>query len=145
MRRLFLGLVVVVFLSGCAQDRSLAGRWTGKVSIDTSGQSEADQFSGDIAKALSDSITMEFELKEDGSYREKVLFFEVEGRWQSKGGKLALNPEKVNGKDLSELADEKARSELGTPKVYEVKEGGQALVRRSPDGSYEEVFTRSVD
>lgn len=146
MRGFLLAVVAACLaLPGCVQDRGLAGVWSGEVSIAAAQGSAEDQFAGDIAQALSDSIELEFELREDGSYRERVLFFEVEGRWESKGGRLALKPEKVNGESLSALKDAKAREELGATKVFEVKEGGQALVRANEDGSYREVFTRKAE
>lgn len=144
MRLLPLVLVAstILLISGCVKDRSLAGEWTGKVLIENQ---KSDDLAADIARALSDSMALSLNLKPDGSYEERVMFFGLEGSWAIEGNELVLTPNRFEGKALSEVKDQAIQEELLPAKRFVINREQGTFGRKSPAGDYQEEYTRKTN
>lgn len=145
MTRSLLGMFLVgsLLLGGCVEDRSLAGEWVADVEIsETPGGTEEDDFAGELAKTLSESMELSVNLNKDGTYVEQVLFFEVSGKWKIRGDELVLMPREINGTKVVDVTDANARKNLGQEKVFEISQDRTSFLRSNPEGNYSEVFRR---
>ncbi len=129
--------LVSIALVACVQDRSLAGDWVGKVKIQNP---DGDELSKEIETALSEAMSLSLSLKADGSYRERVMFFTVEGRWKIEDGSLKLQPEKVDSKPLDQIKDPGIKKEIVPAKEFEINKSTMTFGRKSPEGEYREEY-----
>lgn len=119
----------------------MAGVWTGSVDVGEKKAGE-EEYAKDLVETLSESMQLTIELRDDGSYREQVLFYEVSGRWEKKGRNLVLTPETVNGAKVAEVADATLRDHVGAGKTFEIEAGGASFRRSQGEGGYSEVYRR---
>lgn len=118
-----LTLVAALALAGCGvSEKSLAGKWTGKLVM-----SEEDKKSGgQFAEAMANSMTFDLELKEDKTFTLAAMGMPSEGTWTLADGKVTLTMTKAMGVAVTPSSSQK-------PLVMSVGDGGEKLTMTDPE------------
>lgn len=133
------GLGCALLLIGCAQNRALAGSWKGEIKLDGD---QSDAVSKEIARSLADTMSLNLELKSDGTYVEQVLFFSITGDWQETKGQLILQPKFLDKQPIDQVKDPELKRELLQTKAFTVDQNSGTFSRKSPSGDYQEIYKR---
>lgn len=141
---------------------SFYGRWQAKIDMKAEMEAEkakraaegkkeddpAAQMGEAMMEAMGSMMAFDLTINEDKTFSMVMMFFPIEGKWQQKGDRLYLYPEKVMGMSPEEFA----KKEGGTvskadkePLVLKIAPDNSALIAvdgKDKLGKDEMVFTR---
>ncbi|HVL37910.1 MAG TPA: hypothetical protein VM328_00840 [Fimbriimonadaceae bacterium] len=137
---LFVALLLAV--AGCSGGTNVVGKY--KAQLNVAAGKENDPAAA-FAKGMAESMTLE--LKEDKTFTMTAMMFPVEGTYTVSGSTVTLNPTKIMGMDMSELAkkDPNLKKE-NEQMLLRIEDGGKTLVgvddKQSGSGTAEIKFVR---